>query len=259
MAQKTILGNEDLGRKIRIRRNELGLTIEEAALRAGVGTKTWCRYESGGSIRKDKCKGICKALNWRNFPGDTSEEKKKNLVEEYRDHEAWSQFLADNYGARAAVSFTVGSDMLLDYIEQDMSDLASMPLGSHIGQLSTSFIKEELPAQFLMRYNYDLLYQIKCTLNQLRMRAKTGMPMTAHSVMEELIIYLCSEEAKAFIELSDGAYEFDDDREFDYYEDWVFNLFDDMDIITFLYSNRNLEEEHPYHFVHWTDQQFYTD
>ena len=49
MAQKTIQGNQVLARQIRSRRNELGLTIEEASSRAGVGTKTWCRYEAGES------------------------------------------------------------------------------------------------------------------------------------------------------------------------------------------------------------------
>ena len=48
------------------------LTIEEAASRAGVGTKTWCRYEAGESIRSDKCKGVCKALNWLSLPGQES-------------------------------------------------------------------------------------------------------------------------------------------------------------------------------------------
>ena len=52
MAPKTILSNEDLGKKIKVRRNELRLTIEEAASRAGVGVKTWCRYESGGLFEK---------------------------------------------------------------------------------------------------------------------------------------------------------------------------------------------------------------
>ena len=84
MAPKTILSNEDLGKKIKVRRNELRLTIEEAASRAGVGVKTWCRYESGGSIRKDKCKGICKALNWRSFPDNAGSEPGKNLIEEYK-------------------------------------------------------------------------------------------------------------------------------------------------------------------------------
>ena len=48
MAQKTVQGNNNLATQIKNRRNELGLTIEEAATRAGVGTKTWSRYESGG-------------------------------------------------------------------------------------------------------------------------------------------------------------------------------------------------------------------
>ena len=47
MAQKKIQGSEDLARQIKSRRNELVLTIEEAASRAGVGTKTWSRYEAG--------------------------------------------------------------------------------------------------------------------------------------------------------------------------------------------------------------------
>ncbi len=259
MAQKTIQGSEDLARTIKSRRNELGLTIEEAALRAGVGTKTWSRYESGESIRRDKCTRICKALNWRAFPRNESEEEKAPMLEEYQRQEAWSSFLADNYGPRAAISFAAGSDILLDYIKQDLSDLASMPSGSHIGQLSTSFIGDELPAQYLMRYTYEFLYQMKCTLLQLRRRAKTGMPMTAHSVIEELLIYLCDEEAKAFIELSNAAVELDCDEAFSDSEDWVFTMFDDMDIITFLYSDVYLDEDHPYSFAHWNDQQFYLD
>ena len=63
MAQKSISGTLKLAEKIRARRNELHLTIEEAAKRAGLGTKTWCRYEAGESIREDKYRGVCKALN----------------------------------------------------------------------------------------------------------------------------------------------------------------------------------------------------
>ena len=54
--------------------NKQQLTIEEAASRAGVGTKTWSRYEAGESIRVDKSKGICRALNWRAFPDEESED-----------------------------------------------------------------------------------------------------------------------------------------------------------------------------------------
>lgn len=257
MAQRSIQGDQELGRKIKHRRNELNLTIEEAASRAGVGTKTWSRYEAGESIRRDKCKGICKALNWRDFPDGKSDAEKKSLIEEYRDHEAWSQFLADNYGPGAAIAFAIGSDILLDYINQDQSDLASMPSGSHIGQLNTSFISGELPPQFLMRYDYEFLYNMKCVLLKLRRQAKHGMPIIAHSILEELIIYLCNEEAQAFIEIGAGADELIDNEHLNNSKDWVFDMFDDMDIITFLYSNVYLTEDLPFHFEHWSDQQFY--
>ena len=84
MAQKTIQGNQVLARQIRSRRSELGLTIEEASSRAGVGTKTWCRYEAGGSIRIDKCKGICRALNWIVFPESDAETYETISVQEYK-------------------------------------------------------------------------------------------------------------------------------------------------------------------------------
>lgn len=257
MAQRSIQSDQELGRKIKHRRNELNLTIEEAASRAGVGTKTWSRYEAGESIRRDKCKGICKALNWRDFPDGKSDAEKKSLIEEYRDHEAWSQFLADNYGPGAAMAFAIGSDILLDYINQDQSDLASMPSGSHIGQLNTSFISGELPPQFLMRYDYEFLYNMKCVLLKLRRQAKHGKPIIAHSILEELIIYLCNEEAQAFIEIGAGADELIDNEHLNNSKDWVFDMFDDMDIITFLYSNVYLTEDHPFHFEYWSDQQFY--
>ena len=259
MAQRSIQGNTDLARKIKLRRNELNLTIEEAASRAGVGTKTWSRYEAGESIRRDKCRGICKALNWHDFPDGERDIEKKPLVEEYQNHEAWSQYLANQYGLGAAMAFAAGSDILLDSIKQDLSDLASMPSGTHIGQLGTSFISEDLPPQFLMGYNYNFVYQMKCVLLQLRGRAKHRLPMTAHSILEELIIHLCNKEAQAFIEVSTSADNLADSEDFDDWEDWVFDMFGDMDIITFLYSDMYLTKDHPFHFEHWSDQQFYMD
>ena len=62
ISQKSIKGTHKLGEAIWSRRQELGLTIEEAAFKAGVAVKSWCRYELGESILKDKAKGICKAL-----------------------------------------------------------------------------------------------------------------------------------------------------------------------------------------------------
>lgn len=254
MAQKTIQGNEILARQIKVRRNELGLTIEEAASRAGVGTKTWCRYEAGESIRRDKCKGICRALNWHSLPDQDIVEDERISIQEYRRHEAWSTSLEYAFGARAAISFAAGSDILYDHIKEDMAELSAMPAKTHIGQLSFSWLKDSLPEQFLMHYDYEFLHRMKCSLNEMRLRAKAGSPMTAHSVMEELLLYLCNEEASALIELSGGIYGMEDDVDS---ESWLFDLFDDMDIITFLYSHVHLDSDHTYHFSHWADLQFY--
>lgn len=258
MAQKTIKGSETLARQIKSRRNELGFTIEKAASRAGVGTKTWSRYEAGESIRKDKCKGICKALNWHTLPDQERDESEGISIQEYKNHEAWSQFLENTFGDRAAMAFAAGSDILLDSIKEDMAGLASMPAGSHIGQLNMSCLCGDLPEQFLTQYDYDFLYRLKCTVYQLRERAKYGASMAAHSVMEELILYLCNEESTALIEISSDRDESEDEEDIDT-EVWVFNLFDDTDIISFLYSDVYLDTDHPYHFSRWNDQQFYME
>ncbi len=269
MAQKAIQGSEILARQIRARRNELGLTIEEAASRANVGTKTWSRYEAGESIRMDKCKGICRALNWHTLPEEQGEENEGLSIQEYKNHEAWSEFLANVFGDGAAMAFAAGSDILLDHVREDMAELASMPAGSHIGQLSMSWLRGDLPEQFLTHYDYEFLYQLKCTLCELRTRAGNGASMEAHSVMEELVLYLCNEESIALVELCGvkdetekkekhemkGNHQMEETHEM---EDWVFDLFDDTDILQFLYSDVYLKPNHPYHFSHWSDQQFYT-
>ena len=227
MAPKTIQGSEALARKIKSRRNELGLTIEEAASRASVGAKTWSRYEAGESIRKDKWKGICKVLNWNTFPEQDRETEQGVFFQKYRGHEAWS-------------------------------DLAPMPVGTHIGQLKVSRLYSELPQQFLMHYDYEFLYQLKCYLCMLRKRARRGNSMQAHSVMEELLIYLCNEEASVFMELYDANNVSGDDEDMSA-DEWIFDLFSDMDIVTFLYSDLYLSPDHPYHFSHWNNQVFYKD
>ena len=40
-------------------------------------------------------------------------------------------------------------------------------------------------------------------------------------------------------------------EEFVEWDSWAFDLFDDMDSVTFLYSYHYLTEDSPYHFSHW--------
>ncbi|MBE6954042.1 MAG: helix-turn-helix transcriptional regulator [Ruminococcaceae bacterium] len=250
MAQKVIQGNADLAKQIKNRRNELGLTIEEAAQRAGVGTKTWSRYEAGESIRTDKGKGICKALKWHCLPEEDNEDDDTWNIEYFRNHRAWSTYLEKNFGVGAAVAFAVGSEVLMDHINEDIRELSSRPAGTHIGQLEISWLCDDLPEQFLMYYDYEFLYRLKSTLNTMINRANNHCNMLAHSVLEELVIYLCNEEAVAMIELC-GRIDGTEESEVTDPRDWVFDLFDDSDIIMFLYSGMYLEPNDAYHIKNW--------
>lgn len=257
MSQKVIKGTTKLSEAIRSRRIELGLTIEEAASRASVGTKTWCRYEAGESIRQDKAKGICKALNWNRLPKDDKENDIEFNINEYKNHKAWSEYISECFGETAAISFAIGSDILLDDIEEDLSEISKLPQGSHIGQLTISMIKDMLPEQFLMKYDYDFLYSLKMCVIRLRQMASNNVRFVAHSVMEELAMYLIVESAEFLMEVMSAEMEACGIDDVDMWKDWIYDLFDDMDIITFLYSNIYLTSENTYHFDHWMEEQFY--
>lgn len=258
MGQRSLKGSPELARSIRMRRNELGFTIQEAALRAGVGTKTWSRYESGESVRKDKCKGICKALNWRVLPSEEHGQQPDVLDwSAMQTHEAWSQYFVNNYGKLAAASFAVGSDILLDYVKEDLAALSEMPQGTHIGQIGTSFLDALLPPQFLMKYDYDFLYMLLYTVTQLRAMAQSGIPIVAKSVIEELALYLMVEESRFLIESADQGMELTDVDQDGDWDTWIFDVFGDMDIVSCLFSDQYLTNNHAYHFDHWMDRQFY--
>lgn len=251
MAQKTVQGSSTLAESIRTRRNELELTIEEAASKAGIGTKTWSRYESGESIRADKCKGVCKALNWVKLPESDENTDDPLDLDQYETHEAWSEYLLDSFGKPAAVSFAVGSDILLDHINEDMCELSQMPKETHIGQIGISFLMDSLPPQFLMEYDYNFLYTLRTNVKRFRMIAHTGKQLIAHSVLDELTLFLVVEESRLLLDEEDAL-----DRGWD---EWVFDVFDDMDLITFLYSDQYLSDSHQYHFSHWAENQFYCE
>ena len=259
MSNKTIKGTKKLGESIRSRRQELSLTIEEAASRAGVGTKSWCRYESGESIRSDKVKGICKALNWLKFPNQDLTEENLFNIEEYKKHDAWSKYLCEQYGEAVAVAFAIGSDIILDHIKEDLSSIATLPRYSHLGQLQFSMIGDELPEQFLTRYDYEFLYQLKTTVILLRRKAIKGNPIIAHTVLEELAIYLFMLEAESLMDCMYNDMEEAGIEGLELANQWAFELFDDMDVYTCLFSDRYLTKDNSYHFDNWSKHQFYTD
>ena len=250
MAYATIAGSKEMGSRIKNQRKALGLTIEEAARRAHVGTKTWCRYESGEAIRADKWKGVCKALNWMQI--ENAGDEHLITLSECKKKPGWSSWLDKTLGKGAAASFAIGSEMLLDKCDQDLQELAAAPKGTHLGEIGCSLLADILPEQFLVEYDYDFVYAFRATLKRYLGKAKYGTAMTAHSVMDELVIYLAIEESSFFQEekmMAEGIE----------WDEWAFDLFDDMDIVTYLYSDMYVAEGEDYHFDNWMKEQFYQE
>ncbi len=251
MSIKTIPGSPELAKDIRDARTKLGLTIEEAAHIAGVGTKTWSRYEAGESIRKDKWPGICKALNWKGSPLDGDINDYDIDINKCHQSVFWSSFLERKFGEAAAVSFVIGGEMLLDHINADMEELAVLPRGTHLGELEFSFLLDDLPSQFLTRYDYEFLFALRSSLYGLIKRTGKDEPMGAYTVMEELVYYLISVDTTFYLDLCNYM-----NAEYD--EEWVYELFEEEWCLdTYLYSEEYLTEDNKYHFNHWMERQFW--
>lgn len=265
MPPKTIQVSENLAYQIKTRRAELGLSIEEAAFRAGIGAKTWGKYESGQSIRSDKATAVCKVLKWKNFPDDSAaetvnEDTTKESLAIDSSHAAWSQFLKDEYGYKGAASFAFGTDILLDYINQDLEDLSHLPKGTHVGQLPDSWIIDLLPSQYLMKYDYDFLFRLRADLIRYRLRAKHGHDLMAHTVAQELLVRL----------IRDASFELVSDWESDEtdldangyprdlgWDQWPEDICGDDDFRFFIDDDKWTEKNDSYSFKNWFEPQFY--
>lgn len=206
---------------------------------------------------------------------DASHVKEEINLSEYKESKGWSTFLETNFGILSAIHYAAGSDLLLDALEYEMHELSRMPIRSHVGQINSSVLKDNLPQQFMTRYDYDFLYKFRSELIDMRLRAMDGLSIIAHSVAQELIIYISNDMGKIATESDENvkklitdhkliydklSFEMDDEDldEMKFYdEDWVFTLFGDADILSELYSGRAVAKGNSYHIKHWFDEQFF--
>ena len=178
-------------------------------------------------------------------------------VKEYRNHSAWSPYLKKHFGPWAALSFAFGSDSLLANIQDDLKALKSLPAGTLLDE-DNSTVFYSLPPQFAQQYDAAFLTRMEAELLLLRERARSGDSMVAHSVMEELLLYLCVGETISYLE-STGENVVCNGKKITPSYDWLADLFDDMDIVMCLYSDFTLPEDNIYHFSHWDDKVFYME
>lgn len=258
MPPRTQAGSKELGERIRSRRDELGLTVEQAARRAGVGTKTWARYELGESIRTDKVRGVCAALGWKSLNeglSDDWEQESRSFIQSIgEDHPAWSAYLAAAFGRKVAVSFCIGSDILGDEIRMDLEALAKLPRGAHLGMLDVSLVLDYLPVQFVPRYDYEFMYTLWQRLALLRETLSRCQQFSVHMVADELLLHLIEAESSDLLE----GWQAEPDDELG--EEWVTTLCEDDDFSYFLWTpSVHLGERRTYHFNHWFDHVFHEE
>lgn len=260
--------SQNLGSKIKEQRILLNLSIEDAARISGVGAKTWGRYEAGQAIRADKIKGVCRALKWKTPP--INDDKRQEAENEYAwlekidsSDKGWSTVLYEAYGRKAAVSFAVGSDILLDYMNEDLNSLKERPAGTHIGQIPWNYLADMLPGQYLMRYDYEFLFRFKAVLISYRNRVTHGDDLYAHNVAEELIVRLIRDlsfdsvsdwepSLKSIFTNEGESYNLDTT----WYE-WPEDLCGDDDVSYYLGDSRYTEPDDMFSFEHWFEPQFW--
>lgn len=255
MPPRVVSNSVELGCEIKKRRVELGYTIEEAAKKTGVGQKTWSRYEAGEAIRSDKLGKVLRVLKWNAFPPDSADPCVDDPFSKIDpSHEAWSRFLANTFGTRTACMFAIGYDLVSDYVNEELEELRSLPAGTHVGQLSVSWLSYMLPPQFLMKYDYEFVFALKHALNSLKLSAKSGKQLVAHTVLEEIATYLIETEADSYMELFDVEEPYEDECP----EGLLGEICGDIDVYTFLYSSYHfVQPGETYHFDNWLKPQFY--
>lgn len=284
MTTKSIKGNEETSEMIKKRRKELGLTVEEAAHRAGVSTKSWTRYEHGEPIRSNVYSNVCDALNVTDLEGcidaDIFEAEKE--LERIKKSCYWSQALADKYGEMAAASFAEGSTLLKQTLDRHMAQLESMPAGTHIGEIH-SVLFNSLPHQFLTRYDYEFLYILRNTLDEMEREMSQKKEFTVCTAMDVIVLNLmvqrfkkhcqtiCAElvhvckKAKIGDECLIGCKTeeerqqerelFDSEKGGDLnWAEWVYDVFPGPGMMTYfnLYCD-SVTPDSPYHFAHWLE------
>lgn len=180
----------------------------------------------------------------------------KKIIAEHKKHEAWSKDICKNYGEAAAICFAIGSDLLLDTLKHELEELSEMPRGAHIGQVPFSVLAWMLPLQFLTRYDFEFLYILRSTVRHFRQIAHNGSPIVAHSVMQELALYLIVDSFRSYIENPDIQSELHDELDGNW-EEWIFEIFEDTDIELCLYSDFALTNDNQYHFDHWMESAFF--
>lgn len=74
---------------------------------------------------------------------------------------SYSPLVKRTLGEDAARCYALGAHLYDRLLTEDLEALAEMPRGAHVGELDVSHIGGTLPALWLTRYDYELLFQLR--------------------------------------------------------------------------------------------------
>lgn len=165
---------------------------------------------------------------------------------------SWLDRIRLEYSDAAAQTFQRGVALLNQYIKEDMALLSKMPKGTHIGQIQedSRFLAYFFPKQFLTDCTYEVLYAMQCALERFDALAVRLPQIYAHTVLEEVVLYLAMKAGSQPLKKVRNA-----DAWLD--EEWLYDTFGDEDVVTCLFSGSYINEDNVYHFSHWTEEVFW--
>lgn len=258
MLNSDFIISKSLANYIHHRRLEVGVSSTDLAEISNMSKSNWESFEKNGGAIPLKSKDIILDLLFlERFPKEKECDFIDKLFEEAKENKLWPGKIYQTMGLTPALSFIAGCEILSDDINNDLEELSKLPKESHLGQLDTSLLLSLLPQQFITKYDYEFVYKLSKVLAQYTSRNKVGSSYTAHNVIEEICLYLIAKESILYFESLDENSHLQLKELLDYNDEWPFDIFDDMDSYTFLYTDIYIEEDSPYHFKNWFVPQFY--
>lgn len=254
MTPRTRPGSVELGQAIRARREQLGLTIDEAAARSGLGRETLRRYESGSAIREDKIPALCRLLAWQRLPDAVDQSDAGGPLApnwDDRDRAGFSESVEDALGEDCAHTLAVGFELVVDQIDHVIAELESMPLGSHVGMTTLGF-EFDPPPVFLTRCDHQTMVRLRNSAADLsrRLQEPLDLPLEGLPVAEQIVLRRSLEAGQLYVETVEMT-EPDDSED---WREWFGGLVGDADLGFMLYGGGieiALEPTSKFHIDNW--------
>ena len=249
--------SQELKETVISNRQRLAMSVEDASRRAGIAPKTWTRYEEDGKLPIHMIPRVCKAIDMQSLPSlsDTELHLPSNDNSRLTNLCHWSQYIDETFGEKAALSYAIGSTILISNLDLALQELKVLPKGTHVAELDASLLSRILPSQFAMEYDYEFLSAFRSRLLYIVRKLHSKDAFSVHTVLDELILHIILQLSIPIIACWNPTEPTELDEDWNVWKTSLCN--DDDDLESFLYTDYMwLSAERTYHFSHWLKPAF---